>query len=333
MVTLSDVAREANVSVATVSRAINNSLLVTEEKVERINAAIKKLGYEPPMRQKHNNITTNKVIVVVTAMLQPNLLDSIRDTAYELGYELAISYTGEGKEGYERAMSLLRILSPNNFSGIITINNLFRDKQVWNEFSHYPVVQIGEYVDISPCYVILTDDTLGASEMTQYLIDKGYKRIAFVTNKRFLEKDNFRFARQREDGFRQTLIENNMEFDESFKIYVDYTQEGGREAAQKIIAMKNRPDAVFCIGDIIAASCINELNRAGIRVPGEIAVAGYDNMEISEYCTPQLTTVAQSFVEIGAEAVRTLDMIVNGNLSTGRKIYVEHRILERESTI
>lgn len=332
MVTLGDVAKEANVSVATVSRAINNSLLVTEEKVERINAAIKKLGYQPAVRQKRSNTAANKVIAVVAAMLQPNLLDSIRDTAYELGYELAISYTGEGKEGYDRAMSLLRILSPDTLSGIITINNLYRDKQAWKEFSNYPIVQIGEYADISPCYAVLTDDTLGAADMTQYLIDKGHSRIAFVTNKRFYEKDHFRFARQREEGFRQTLIENDIEFDESLKLYVDYTQEGGREAAQKIIAMKNKPDAVFCIGDIVAASCVNELSQAGLKVPEEIAVVGYDNMEISEYCRPQLTTVAQSFEDIGAEAVRTLDMIINGSLSIGRKIYIGHRILERESS-
>ncbi len=332
MVTLGDVAKEANVSIATVSRAINNSLLVTEEKVERINAAIKKLGYQPAIRQKQNVMSTNKVIYVITAMLQQNLLDSIRDKAYELGYEVAISYTGEGKAGYERAINLFRILSSDIITGIITINNLYHDNLVWKEFSKYPIVQIGEYADITPCYTVLTDDTLGAAEMTQYLIDKGYKRIAFVTNKRFYEQYQFRFVRQREDGFRQVLKKNNIDFDESLKIYVDYTQEGGREAAQKIVAMDNPPDAVFCIGDIIAASCVNELNRLGVQVPKDIAVAGYDNLEISEYCSPQLTTVAQTFEDIGAEAVRTLDMVVNGNLSIGRKIYIAHKILEREST-
>ncbi len=331
MVTLGDVAKEANVSIATVSRAINNSLLVTEEKVERINAAIKKLGYQPAIRQKQNVVSTNKVIYVITAMLQQNLLDSIRDKAYELGYEVAISYTGEGKSGYERAINLFRILSPE-IAGVITINNLYHDNLAWKEFSKYPIVQIGEYADITPCYTVLTDDTLGAADMTQYLINKGYKRIAFVTNKRFYEEYKFRFVRQREEGFRQVLRNNCIEFDETLRICVDYTQEGGREAAQKIVAMDNRPDAIFCIGDVIAASCVNELNRLGIEVPKEIAVAGYDNMEISEYCSPQLTTVAQTFEDIGAEAVRTLDMVINGNLSIGRKIYIAHKILEREST-
>ncbi len=125
---------------------------------------------------------------------------------------------------------------------------------------------------------------------------------------------------------------NGIDVNQDHIIAADYSLEGGTDAATEILKMKERPDAICCVSDTIAVGLINELKRHGVRVPQDIAVTGFDNLNIVEACTPTVTTVAQSFDEIGAEAVRVLDLVIAGVLSKGRIIMVNHEIIERDST-
>ena len=111
----------------------------------------------------------------------------------------------------------------------------------------------------------------------------------------------------------------------------DYVLDGGTDVAQRLLKMKKLPDAVFCSSDYMALGCIAELQKNGVKVPEEIAVSGFDNIEASEYCQPRLTTVGQPYEEMGAEAVRLLDMLYSGVIASGRKVIASHVILERES--
>lgn len=112
----------------------------------------------------------------------------------------------------------------------------------------------------------------------------------------------------------------------------DYVLDGGTDVAQRLLKMKKLPDAVFCSSDYMALGCIAELQKNGIKVPQEVAVSGFDNIEASEYCYPRLTTVGQPYEEMGAEAVRLLDMLYSGSIVSGRKVVAAHTILDREST-
>jgi DNA-binding LacI/PurR family transcriptional regulator len=127
------------------------------------------------------------------------------------------------------------------------------------------------------------------------------------------------------------LEEAGIPFSPDMIIYTDYTAEGGMEAARQIAEMKKRPDAVLCVSDYVAAGCIAELRALGIAIPSDMAVTGFDNNELSEICRPRLTTVHQSFEEMGAEALFMLDALVSGRFKMGRITYIQHSIIERDS--
>lgn len=330
MVTISDVAKEAGVSLSTASRALNNSALVSQEKREQVLEAVKKLGYRPIRTSAARQAQQNKIIVVVTAMLNRDMLDSIRQTAEELGYQVAVSYVGESyDEGYRNALALVRMLPGNLLCGLIFVHNECRDPDIWKEFSGYPLVQVGEYKGVSPLRSIMIDDREAAYDMTMYLLRQGYKRIAYVRTKR---DERYSYGNPRLEGYCAALREAGMEVEPALILEGEYLLDGGVDVAQEVLKMKKRPDAVFCSSDYLAVGCLAELEKRGIRVPENIAVCGFDNHEVSEYCQPGLTTVAQPYGEMGAEAVRMLDMVVSGAVFSGRKIYAEHTLMIREST-
>lgn len=330
MATIVDVAQEAEVSVATVSRVMNNSFRVTEEKRRRVYAAIEKLSYQPTIRQK-NVKNTGRIILLVAPILVNELFDSIMATGKDMGYETIIYYIGEDAEGYNSLIDLMKMFPPGLICGLIFVNNVCGEPEPWARLQQYPLVQVGEYLDAETCFAVSTDDVKAAFDMTSYMIQKGHRRIALVSTDAN-QGSRFRFCKDREAGYRMALAQNNMPVDPELLIYTDYTVEGGAEAARKLIGLEQKPDAVFCVSDHMGVGCVEEFQLAGYHVPGDIAVAGFDNLELSEMCRPRLTTLAQSLEEIGAEAVRVLDMIVNGKLTAGRKIYVQHHIIVREST-
>ncbi|HIR92207.1 MAG TPA: LacI family DNA-binding transcriptional regulator [Candidatus Egerieimonas intestinavium] len=330
MVTISDVAKEAGVSLSTASRALNNSSLVSAEKKEKVLEAVKKLGYRPIRLSAVRKAQQDKIIVVITRMLNRDMLDAIRETADELGYQMAISYAGESCDGgYQSALELIKILPQHMIGGLIFIHNECRDEKIWKELSAYPMVQVGESKEVSPLRSISIDDRAAAYDMTSYLIKQGYRRIAYVRSD---NDDRFSYGKPRLKGYCEALEDAGIEVDKSLILDAGYILDGGSDVAKDIVKMKNRPDVVFCGSDYMAVGCLAELERQGIRVPEDIAVCGFDNHEVTEYCQPSLTTVGQPYGEMGSEAVRMLDMICSGAIASGRKMLAEHTIIVREST-
>lgn len=329
MVTISDVAKEAGVSVSTASRALNNSFMVSQEKKDRVLEAVKKLDYRPIRISAARRAQQNKIIVVVPVMMHGNMLDSIRRTAEELGYQTAIALVGENRcEGYRNALEFVKMLPSHLLCGLVFIHNECRDQELWAEFCNYPLVQIGVHQNTSPRFCVMIDDHEAAYDMTTYLIQQGYKKIAYV---RTLNELEYSYNEQRLSGYRQALADAGLPFEEAFLYTADYFQEGGIDVARELLKKKEKPDAVFCGSDYIAFGCISELQRHGLRVPDDIAVCGFDNMDFCEYTYPSLTTVNQPFDEMGAEAVRLLNTLVTGTLTSGRKVIASHTVLGRDS--
>jgi LacI family repressor for deo operon, udp, cdd, tsx, nupC, and nupG len=221
------------------------------------------------------------------------------------------------------------MLPPELLRGIIFYNNMCDDLSIWAEFQKYPLVQIGEHIKSGNCFAVLTNDREAMSELTRLLICKGHRRFVFLSNT--YGENRYHFCIDREAGFRASLDEANIPVDENHFFYRAYTPEGGAEAARQIAAMAPRPDAVVCVSDTMAIGCLKELHRLQISIPGEIAVTGFDDMEYSEALYPSLTTVRQAYGEIGAEAMRTLDALATRQIRSGRVIYVQHTLIERES--
>ncbi len=182
MATIVDVANEAKVSVATVSRVLNNSFAVTEEKRKLVLAAIEKVGYQPTVRTKSNRSGGGKIIFVVTSILVDDLFDSIQAAANDLGYNVIFNYIGKSKDAtaYSSTYDLLRILQDQSIAGILLINAIAKDENLQTYFNRIPVVQIGEYCELNPTYAVLTDDIKASFDMTQLLVGKGHRKIAFI---------------------------------------------------------------------------------------------------------------------------------------------------------
>jgi LacI family transcriptional regulator len=167
--------------------------------------------------------------------------------------------------------------------------------------------------------------------MTTLLIKQGFKRPAFLVNKALRGHPNL-YYEKRESGYREALLKNNIPIDESIIIPVDYSAEGGIQGVRRLLELKDRPDAIVCGNDMIAMGALQELNRRGIRIPDEIAVCGFGDLDLAEFFVPSLTSVHFSYWEIGAEAMKLLDGISNNSVQSGRITYFRHTIIERDST-
>ena len=330
MATINEVAQEANVSISTVSRVINNSFVVTEEKRRSVLAAMKKVGYQPAQRTRNSTSSSNKIILVISSLLIQDLFIEIQNVANDMGYNVLFNYIGDSNTGYANSFDLLQLLN-DKVCGIILVNTIFKIKEIHTYFERFPVIQVGEAYQSNPCYIVSTDDIHAAYDLTNLLIRKGKNRIAFMTIER-PEESKMEFSDNRLKGYKQALIEHNLPICEDLIAYTDFSIEGGIEGTKKLLQLPKRPDAIFCLSDSMAVGCIKALKSEGINIPNEISVAGFDNLVIASVCSPELTTVAQSFTEIGAEAVRMLDMLINGVMTQGRRIFINYEIIEREST-
>lgn len=326
MATIKDVAVEAGVSISTVSRVINNSLLVTEEKRNKVMQAIKKVGYEIPRRIAIRGIK-NKIILVITTMFSRPLLDGFRLAANEMGYVVLFELLDDSPDTYDQCTDVLRLLEKDILCGVILVNVMSKSEKVAALFGSLPVVQVGEYYPFDPTYVVLTDDEKASYEMTSLLIEKGKRKIAYTA----LE-DNFLFNLNRIEGYRNALQRYGLEQKPEYIYRADYSIEGGRDAARYFLSLSERPDAICCVVDTIAVGCVKELISQGIRIPDDIAVTGFDDSYMAETIIPEITTVAQSYHEISAEAIRCLDLIIQGKSNIGRKIIIPHTLIERETT-
>jgi DNA-binding LacI/PurR family transcriptional regulator len=334
IVTINDVAKAAGVSIATVSRVINNDNVVTESKRERVFQVMRELGYVP-VRRGSKSASGNQIILIISSIFPflEEVYSGISAAVGELNahYEVALCYAENIQHGYRNALALIKMLPPELLRGLIFFNNVCTDRELLAEFQRYPLVQIGEYIESESTFVVSSDDKRAMFDITRLLIARGRRRFGLVSNRFSPEQRRYQFCARREAGFRAALEGTDIPFDNSMILYVDYTVEGGIDAARRIAELDPRPDAVVCVSDYIAAGCVMELQERGISVPGSIAVTGFDDNEIAEFCYPRLTTVRQSFEEMGMEAVRMLDALCAGSLNLGRTTYIWHSIIERGS--
>ncbi len=334
MITISDVAREAGVSQSTVSRALNNSPRVSMEKKVRIQEAVERLGYVPIRTSAARQAQQNKVIVIVSSSVEfyPALFESVSRSAANMGCQTVIAYTGDTStdEGYRSALEFIRMLPEHMVFGLIVVHNTCSDEKLWREFCEWPLVQIGEARPASPMLHINLDDFDSTYQMTSHLISRGYRRIAYVNRAEFNKA--YSYVRPRYNGFLAAMESHHLEVDSDLIFDADTTPDAGVELARKLLALDSLPDAVFCAYDLIAVSCISELRRSGVSIPGDIAVCGFDNEIFSEISDPALTTIAQSLDEMGAESVRLLELLVGHPEMSSRTVLIPPTLVIREST-
>ncbi|MBT2721153.1 LacI family DNA-binding transcriptional regulator [Bacillus sp. ISL-46] len=331
MVTVVDVAKKAGVSVATVSRVLNSNYMVTKEKRDKVLKAIAELGYVPKTTVRNEKGTEKKVIVVVAAAIIHEIIAGIQDFGEQHDYEIIISYHAS----QTKSSQPWSFLTKEQLGGLIILNMLFDDQELLEISEKVPVVQCSQYSSIPNAFTVTVDDENATYHAVTHLIETGKRNIAFVglgseDGDVYISPN---FSKNRYIGYRRALEDNGIEFNPDLVKYGDYSYESGAQTAKELLEQQIPLDGVFCVTDNMAVACLNTFKEAGYRIPEDIAVCGFDNQEISEMTNPKLTTVDQPFYEIGYESMRMLESIIKGEISTGRRVLIEHKLIKRGSTV
>ncbi len=334
MATIIDVAREAEVSTATVSRVINNSFLVTEEKRQRVLEAMQKLGYVPADRTRTAREGVGRLIVVLSSMYNAQLFASIERSARELGYGVVTLFVGDTPGEVMEVCATLQLLE-GKVAGLLLVNFFDKDNAefIQTVLPRYRVVQVGEYTELAEHnYCVSSDDYQAAYDAVSHLIEQGCRRVAIFATQN--PGSRMYFEKQRLNGYRAALLDHGITPAEELVRYSDFTAEGAAYATRKLLRTMAEalPDGIFCMSDVMAMGCMKALQEGGVAIPQQIAVTAMDGMEQNGYLTPSLSSVSQNFEQIGSEAVRLLQELLQGRIQGGRKVYVPHTLDVRESS-
>ncbi|ANC32337.1 LacI family DNA-binding transcriptional regulator [Isoptericola dokdonensis] len=308
-VTISDVARVAGVSVATVSKVVNNRYGVASATAERVLGVVADLGYESSLVARSLRRQSTNVVGVLVAEFEPystELLKGISSAVAGTGYEL-LAYSGGSDggtvTGWERR-SLSRLAGTLIDAAIVVTPTM-----VLSEANGIPVVAVDPHTGPEGTHTVDSDNTTGAREAVEHLVALGHRRIAHLGGRTDLES-----ARLRELGYRQALDGAGIGVDPALVRVGGYRPETADTPARELLrpTRGERPTAVFAANDQSAIHVLEVAAELGLRVPEDLSVVGFDNIPESATTSPPLTTVAQPLHRMGAEALRMLLDVLEG---------------------
>lgn len=328
--TLKDIAKMAGVSSVTVSYVLNNRNRVSEETKRKVLAAVKELNYIPNRAAKMLASKSTKHICLIVSgpdyeyLTNPyiyNLVSGIGTSLSQHGYELTLRMANANNE-----VSFIQgELNSHLYDGVIIWGTRMPDDQFISLFDHQvPVVSVARDHQSDVVNAVLVEHYQAAYRMTQHLIDSGYKKIMFLG-----KLDVIKAARDRYNGYRQALVDNGIEFNNHWGFTADYYQE---DAYQIVSGMNNIEfDAIFAASDLMAIGAMKALLEKGMRIPSDIAIAGFDNIPNSDMLPVSLTTVDTPIFQLGEEAATMLIKLIEQQ-PTKRKIVLSTRLVIRHST-
>jgi LacI family transcriptional regulator len=326
-VTIGDVAAQAGVSIATVSKVINGRYGVAAETLARVQAVIDELGYESSIVAQSLRSHRTNVIGILVTDIEPFSAELLKGAARAIrgtGYELVV-YSGGGLDrdlaGWER-----RYLS--RISGTLTDGTILVTPSVVDvDASHgAPVVVVDPHTGPSTVPSVASDNFEGAVTATRYLISLGHRRIGFLAGRPDLES-----ARQRERGFREALAAAGIELDPDLVRVGLYQQESAEEPARQLLQLRRPPTAVFAANDVTAIQMMRVARSRGVAIPGELSVIGFDNIPESALTEPGLTTIEQPIQDMGFEAVRMLIGLLDQTSSGPLQLTLPTALVVRQS--
>jgi len=328
MVTIKDVAREANMSVATVSRVLNGSGPVSEKTRRLIHDVAGKMRYVPHSGAR--SLITSKTETL--GVLLPDLygeffsevIRGMDDTAQRNGFHLLISRAYADRHGIETAIRAMR----GRVDGVVVMSPDLDAESLLNMPSTMPVVLLCSVSRGNGIDSLTIQNCRGAREMVGHLVSLGHKRIAIIKG----SPRNYDAA-ERLRGYRIALREAGIVPDTSLELTGNFTEAGGYAAAIELLAMRVRPTAIFAANDSMAIGALSALRESGVEVPEEMAVAGFDDIPLARYMDPPLSSVHVPICELGARAVEILlEGITHKNGHARKRERVSTKLVIRSST-
>lgn len=331
---MKDVAKAAGVTTAAVSYAISGKRPISDETRKRVEAAIKELGYTPNMaaRTLSSAGRSSKLIGVVVPQTEgggrlmfqnqfyAEILGSIELCARQAGYHVLISAT-DANDSY------LTLAAERNLDGIIVIGMYPDEFYQQMKRSRIPIVLIDSYCNDHYYHNVRIDDAYGSYLATKYVLERGHRDIAFFCGR---IKDNG-VMKKRLAGYRDALGEYSVEFRDALVFEGDIDYKDGIESVNRLMDTQVNATAVVAAADILAIGAAKAFYERGVRVPDDISLMGFDDLEISQYLTPGLTTVRQQISLKGEKAVELLIRSINEPELTKQELILPVSLVERES--
>ena len=329
MATIQDVVKLSGVSVATVSRVLHDSPNVLPETREKVLEAIKALDYRPnKLAQQFRTQRTRSVLVLLPRLgdsFYAEILKGIESVADEEGYHIFVANTSNQAE---KEKYYYECLIQKQIDGIIDFSARL-PKDYMNEIARqHPVVVACRYLADAELPNVTIDNLAASREMTDYMLNLGHERIAYLCGNTGLA-----IYKSRREGYCQALQNRGIPVDDSLLCMADPEVQGGYDAALRLIRSGVQFSAIVTSGDTLAVGAIQALKASGLRVPEDVAVCGFDDIELSSLISPTLTTVRQPRNLIGRRSMeKILDCISGNGKRANEQIVLDYEIVIRQSS-
>ncbi|MCL4386427.1 MAG: LacI family transcriptional regulator [Actinobacteria bacterium] len=330
MVNIKDVSTKAGVSTATVSRYINNNGFISKELRQKIDNAIKELGYYPNMVAKSLSKGYTKVIGIIipdiTNPFFPELVRGAFDFLIKKNYHLHLCNSDNDPKKEEL---FLRDFKAMWVDGVIIApsDSENRDLGIFNEITFPKVIVDREVLGVDADLIIINNKK-GAYDAVSYLIQQGHKRIVYLGGSKYTLT-----AQKRHEGWGKAMIENGF-LTEGLEFWGEFNINSGYKMMNEALKKLNSIDAVFASNDLIALGAIRAIKEKKIKIPEEISIIGFDDIYVDKFLTPALTTIKQPIYEVGVKSAELLlERIAKKNKKdiTKKRIIIEGSLVIRDS--
>lgn len=300
--TVHEVARVAGVSAATVSRLLNGTAKVSDDKRQAIEQAIERLNYKPNVLAQNLKTGSSRTIGILTQSLASgyfaDAMAGVDDALQGTGYApLIVSGHWHADEEAER----IELLIARRVDGLVILSGNLQDEQILALSEQVPIVAFGRQLQGPRTYGFCLDNYRGACDAVEHLVAHGHRDIAYIAG-----PPDHRDAQARLAGYRDTLAKHGIKPQRKLVLPGDFSEAGGLQAIERLLASSQRFTAIFAANDLTAYGARLALFRRGIAVPDDVSVVGFDDLHSSMYTTPPLTTVRQPLFDVGQRLGRAI---------------------------
>ena len=334
-VTLKQIAKELDVSISTVSKSLRNSLEISEDTRQKVQAFAKLYNYKPNnIALSLKNKKTKTICIIIPEIIHhffATVISGVEHVANENGYNVLVCLSDES---FDKEVINMEMLASGSIDGFIM--SLSKETQQKKDFHHItevinqgmPVVMFDRVTNEILCDKIIIDDVHAAYNATQFLIDKGLKKIALITT-----IDYVSVGKLRTDGYKKALKSNDIDVNENLILKIEDTEDFDNYIEE--LLLNNEIEAIFAVNELFAVTALKIANKLGKKVPEDISIIGFTDGIISKYSTPSITTVSQNGIKMGGIAAKMLiDRLESEDEEEEqyKTEVIETELVEREST-
>ncbi|WP_153445835.1 DNA-binding transcriptional regulator CytR [Vibrio algicola] len=328
MATMKEVARLAGVSTATVSRALMSPEKVSNSTRRRVEDAVMSSGYSPNSLVRNLRRNESKtIIVIVPDLCDPyfsEIIRGIEDTAAEHDYLILL---GDSSQQLNRETTFMNLVFTKQADGMVLLGSDTPFDVSKPEQKNLPPLVMGcEYAPELELPTVHIDNLTAAFDIVNYLTQMGHKRVAEMSG-----PESAALCQFRHQGYQQALRRAGLEMNPSHRVYGDFSFESGALAVKRLLTQPEPPTAIFCHNDAMAIGAMQQAKKMGYRIPQDLSVVGFDDIQFSQYCEPPLTTIAQPRYEIGKQSMLMLLETLKGNEVRAGSRLLEANLVIRNS--